>query len=460
MVRFGPAVEDGGGPMSLSAKLAIALALTVAVAGGASLVLALSQYARVRRAEFRETTVEALQLLALAVAPSVAAERHDRVQAVLDNVANYPERFPDLVTLEVIERGGRVLADLDPRRFDHRWTDARTQRDLSRWAPVAYEESPGRLAVVVPVRLASPLGVLRARVSEARLESELAVQQREIAALAAATGLVLGLALYALLQRMVGRRVARLGATAGSLRAGHMDVRAPVEGRDEITEVSEAFNRMAESLQVYTLDLERMVADRTAALSEANRRLAQLAITDSLTSLHNRRHFEERASRDLELARRSDRAFSVVVLDVDRFKSVNDRFGHPHGDIVLKDIAAAIAEGARGTDIVARVGGEEFAIAMPDTSAAEAARAADRMRGTIERSVRAGHPPALEVVTASFGVAAFPEHGDTLLALVASADEALYRAKDEGRNRVVLARSRSEGKGAGTSEAPEGAVRG
>ncbi|MCC7535510.1 MAG: diguanylate cyclase [Deltaproteobacteria bacterium] len=426
--------------MSLSAKVAIALALSVAVVGGASLALALTEHSRSRREEFRATTVEALQLLALAVAPSVPDPRfHHRAQAVLDNIANYPERFPDLVALEVVDSSGTVVADIDPRRYNLRWSNAQTRRDLARLDPTTKELDHGQLLVVVPVRLASPLGVLRARVSERRLEQVLAKQRIELAALVGGTGLVLGLALYVVLQRMVGRRIGRLGVTASSLRRGRMDVRAPIEGRDEITEVSEAFNRMAESLQAYTSDLERAVADRTAALSEANRRLAQLATTDPLTGLANRRAFDERASRDLELARRRDRAFAVVVLDVDRFKSINDRFGHPAGDVVLKEISTALAEGARGTDIIARVGGEEFAVAMPDTPAHEAAHAAERMRDTIERTVRAGASPSLHVVTASFGVAAYPDHGETLSDLVAAADRALYTAKQSGRNVVVTA---------------------
>lgn len=424
--------------MSLSAKVAIALALSVALVGGASLAVALAEHSRSRRAEFRATSVEALQLLALAVAPSVADRRfHHRAQAVLDNIANYPERFPDLVGLEVVDRQGMVVADLDPRRYNHRFTDERTQQDLRRSEPETRETGKSQLLVVVPVRLASPLGVLRARVSEHRLELVLASQQRELAGLVGGAGLVLGLALYFILQRVVGRRIGRLGVTASSLRGGRMDVRAPIDGHDEITEVSEAFNRMAASLEAYTTDLERVVAERTAALSEANRRLAQLATTDPLTGLANRRAFDERAGRDLELARRAERGFSVVVLDVDHFKSVNDRFGHPAGDIVLKEIAAALAERARGTDVLARVGGEEFAIAMPDTPPSDAMSAAERMRDTIERTVRAGRAPALEVVTASFGVASYPDHGDTLSDLVGAADRAMYRAKNAGRNKVV-----------------------
>jgi diguanylate cyclase (GGDEF)-like protein/putative nucleotidyltransferase with HDIG domain len=162
-------------------------------------------------------------------------------------------------------------------------------------------------------------------------------------------------------------------------------------------------------------------------------RLAEVARTDALTELLNRRALREAIDRELARSERNGRALAVVLLDVDRFKSVNDRLGHAVGDEVLVQVAAVLRAEARVTDVVARSGGEEFAVLLPETGAAQAVAIAERLRSALSR--RVSRPGV--VLTASFGVAAWPHHGTEADRLLHNADRALYAAKRSGRDRVV-----------------------
>jgi len=163
--------------------------------------------------------------------------------------------------------------------------------------------------------------------------------------------------------------------------------------------------------------------------------LTDAARSDPLTRLLNRRGFEEAFDVELERARRADRGLSVIVGDVDRFKDVNDRFGHAAGDEVLRRIGATIATTKRSWDIAARIGGEEFALLAPDTDEHGAYVLAERLRLEIEQTFE---PAGAGQLTASFGIVSFPIHGQTGAALLQAADQALYAAKRLGRNRAVI----------------------
>jgi diguanylate cyclase (GGDEF)-like protein len=163
----------------------------------------------------------------------------------------------------------------------------------------------------------------------------------------------------------------------------------------------------------------------------------ELARTDPLTGLNNRRAFHDLASVIVEQSRRHDRSYSLVVLDVDYFKRVNDTHGHGFGDKVLVKVAQIIADQARRSDVSARIGGEEFALIMPDTQSGEAARLAERLRRAIEDLVIASQQGRLRI-TASFGVAERGHGNEPLDSVIRRADKALYFAKGEGRNRVIV----------------------
>ena len=184
------------------------------------------------------------------------------------------------------------------------------------------------------------------------------------------------------------------------------------------------------------------VAEQLAlALGNARLResLRRQSVLDPLTGLFNRRYFDETLRRELARSRRMASPLSLVVLDVDHFKRVNDGFGHAAGDAVLRAIAQLIRQSIRYGDVACRYGGEELVILMPDCAQADAVRRAESLRADI-----AGAPPmndgaGPDTITASFGVAEFPLHGPDAEALFRAADQAMYRAKREGRNRVVLA---------------------
>ncbi|MDD2708361.1 MAG: diguanylate cyclase [Verrucomicrobiae bacterium] len=172
-------------------------------------------------------------------------------------------------------------------------------------------------------------------------------------------------------------------------------------------------------------------------LSEANEQLRLAAITDGLTGLFNRRHTFALVEDEFEKARSGGLILGCLMMDVDRFKFINDTFGHLSGDAVLRQIAGVLRGAVPAGALVGRYGGEEFLMMLPGMNLAESKRVAEWIRDGIERQVARGAAvPGLERVTISIGVAVFRGEDDGMEALLKRADEALYRAKKRGRNRV------------------------
>lgn len=180
--------------------------------------------------------------------------------------------------------------------------------------------------------------------------------------------------------------------------------------------------------------LRRQVAERTTELQEKNKELEQLAVTDRLTGLYNRLYLDHALARELALAQRAGEPFSLIMIDVDRFKAINDALGHLAGDNVLKAIADILSSRVRATDIAGRWGGEEFLLICPGTHAEGAREVAENLR----RLVAESDCSAVGHCTASFGIASYREE-DSVTTLVSRADGALYQAKENGRNRVEVA---------------------
>jgi diguanylate cyclase (GGDEF)-like protein len=185
--------------------------------------------------------------------------------------------------------------------------------------------------------------------------------------------------------------------------------------------------------------LQDELDQKNRELELVNKRLKKLSITDGLTELFNHRHVHQLLHDEFERSARTGESIAVVMMDLDRFKSVNDTYGHPTGDVILYETAKIITETAREIDMPGRYGGEEFIAILPDTGEEAGEHFAERVRAAVEGHVfRDG---ATEVrMTVSCGVAAFPAPGtDTPEALLKAADSALYQAKHGGRNRVVRA---------------------
>jgi diguanylate cyclase (GGDEF)-like protein len=163
-------------------------------------------------------------------------------------------------------------------------------------------------------------------------------------------------------------------------------------------------------------------------------RLHEVAHTDSLTGLANHRHYCEVLDHEVARSQRTQTHFSIIAGDLDRFKEVNDRLGHPAGDAVLQRVAHLLSRGARQSDTAARVGGEEFGLVLPETEPTGAMLLAERLRDALEAEFADDPVP----ISISLGIAAYPTHGITRDAILAAADHAMYQAKAAGGNRAVI----------------------
>jgi diguanylate cyclase (GGDEF)-like protein len=190
------------------------------------------------------------------------------------------------------------------------------------------------------------------------------------------------------------------------------------------------------------LALAAMFAEQVG-LSVANIRLRQelrdQSIRDPLTGLYNRRYMEEMLERETLRAVRAEQRLGVLMLDLDHFKSFNDTYGHDAGDTVLREAGAFLLKSVRAEDIVCRFGGEEFIVILPVADLRVTQARAERIRSKLRELSILHLGKSLGMVTVSVGVAGLPQHGTSRKELIEAADAALYRAKREGRDRVVVA---------------------
>jgi len=203
-----------------------------------------------------------------------------------------------------------------------------------------------------------------------------------------------------------------------------------VGSKDPEKELSKAEFRM----------LETVAAHAAITLSNAAmyRKMETMATTDGLTGLSNRRRFLELVEEAIARAERFGRRVSILMVDADHFKSVNDNYGHPVGDMVLRKIAKILGDEARRVDVVGRYGGEEFIAMLDETNMAGALQVGERMRQQIADCLIQGEFGRIQV-TVSMGLATYPDHGSSVEKLIEAADQALYAAKENGRNQVRVA---------------------
>jgi len=223
-------------------------------------------------------------------------------------------------------------------------------------------------------------------------------------------------------------------------------VRIDVTGNDEIATLSHAFNHMSNKINDYINRiqsdkdlLEIRVTERTEELEaattkliDANQQLKNLSITDHLTQVYNRIKVEDQLETEKQRFERYNNIFSIILLDIDKFKHVNDTFGHNEGDNVLVTVANLLKNNIRNTEVLGRWGGEEFIIICPETELKNASLLAEKLRKIIEHKTF----DAIGHITCSFGVAQ-ARKDEFIKELIKRSDIALYKAKEDGRNRVV-----------------------
>ncbi|RKS68583.1 diguanylate cyclase (GGDEF)-like protein [Motilibacter peucedani] len=241
----------------------------------------------------------------------------------------------------------------------------------------------------------------------------------------------------------------RLGTSPGEITPGPDDpagcevLAVPLRGGGRVTGVLVLLDHLdgsgfgpAEEEEIRGLASQAGIAVDNVLL---HRETERLAITDPLTGLWNFRYLSMSLAREIERATRFDRSLAVLMLDIDRFKAINDTHGHATGDAVLREFAARVGEKTRDVDVLARYGGEEFVLVLPETLLDGAVQLGERVREAIRELPFPGPEGGPGIpVTVSIGIAAFPEHGGSPATLLRSADAALYAAKRAGRDRVVV----------------------
>ncbi|MFC7762964.1 diguanylate cyclase [Catellatospora bangladeshensis] len=330
--------------------------------------------------------------------------------------------------LEIVGLDRRILADALPddqgRLFtlDGGGEVAATMRDGKprSFLEISPDFPDGIEVMAVPLRTAHDSIVGAVLLEYTPLHRELLAAggvTRQVIVAASLTGMAAALMLGYLLSRDLVRDLRGLTRTAHLLAAGDDAARAWVGSRGELGELAAAFNDMA-----------RRIAAQKATLTEQ-------AVRDPLTGLHNRRAFTQRLDETLARSRRSGAPMALLMLDLDHFKDVNDRYGHPAGDQALRTVAALLARELRAVDVAARLGGEEFGVLLPGSDQDEAVLVAERLRLAIARCPIVCASVTLTVTT-SIGVVSYPRHARTADELSRLADEALYLAKRGGRDRV------------------------
>ena len=235
--------------------------------------------------------------------------------------------------------------------------------------------------------------------------------------------LLAGAGLVAYVGLLMVRPIERLAGAAAKVAAGDLSVEIPSAGRGEVGTLTQVFKNLVTRLR------ER----------EGQGELERLSVTDALTGLYNRRHLMGTLANEVQRSRRLRRTFSVLLADVDHFKQYNDTHGHLGGDAALVKVAEILRKMTRGVDSVARYGGEEFLVMLIEAPIATAAAVGERIRARVAAEEFGGG-----TMTVSVGAAEYPTHGDTPEELIASADAAMYQAKGEGRDRVIVASRRAD----------------
>lgn len=296
-------------------------------------------------------------------------------------------------------------------------------------------KNPNELRADVPPR--SPVGYLRFGLDLSDTQLRLAQMAAELGRITIAVLLLVVPCSLVATRRIVGP-LHELSCAAHAIAGGSLDARAPIYSQDEIGQLAQTFNFMADRVTRTQLELRELNADLECRVAQRTRDLEEQAARDPLTSLYNRRHFAEVITREFAAAERYGHDLTCLMFDVDRFKSINDRYGHRTGDKVLIALANAISAELRTADVGARFGGDEFVLLLPQTTASQASMLVDRIVNRFDDTVAQFIPGV--GATVSIGVASLrTTRARSSESLIHEADVALYAAKEGGRNRATQA---------------------
>lgn len=204
---------------------------------------------------------------------------------------------------------------------------------------------------------------------------------------------------------------------------------------DQLNKSKEQSEEYQQELQALNAELERRVAQRTTALVDAVKELEHLAMHDMLTDLPNRSLVEDRLQQGIHIAKREKKVIALMMIDLNRFKEVNDKHGHDVGDSLLKQVAMRLRRVLRQSDTAGRLGGDEFAIVLPSTDANGAMKVAEKLLKVMEPPFKVGDYTLNSAC--SIGIAVYPQHGEDVVSLFRSSDVAMYAAKRSGRGYAV-----------------------
>jgi len=297
--------------------------------------------------------------------------------------------------------------------------------------PTEYTSRHGHQVLGLGVRIPNTDWSVVAEIKKADAYAEI-VRMGELTTLIVVLLLVaMGLFAY-LLGHSIVKPLQRLSGEAGKVASGNLQVDIPVQGNSEISYLTQVFNHMVASLQRG----QEEISQAHEALIEKNRELHQLSITDSLTGIFNRKHVMDLFDMEFIRTQRYGTPFSVLIADLDHFKAVNDTYGHLAGDSVLRSIAKAMVESVRACDHIGRYGGEEFVVVLPNTGIDGAMDMAERIRRKI-RLVTFNNDGQEFSMTLSIGLAVCHDDDNSVEAILKRADDALYRAKANGRDQAI-----------------------
>ncbi len=398
----------------------------------------------IERHLFEETIARGLALQQALSAPcaiAIANAEYEQLDNYVGALMRAGDRVLDLEYVAVLDHTGHVLSHSDNRRYLQALEGQFYREAVQSTEPMhriffaTRQHGHERVEVALPILSGLRWGTLISAFSAAPLRQAMRNLNVRLIVMLLVTLFVTSGVVYLALSRNVVepiRVLTEASEEAGKLRFQYLpEERFPAEFQQLVA----SFSWMGTELTRHTEHLNQLVADRTRELEQSLERIEALSRSDGLTGLANYRFFKEAVERELRLAQRSGTSLGLLKIDLDHFKLYNERNGHAAGDQVLRNVAHVLTTCVRGTDVVSRYGGEEFAILLVHCDLEQAMTVATKVRRRIENwpFEFGAHQPNGRI-TVSLGVAAYPLTASSFSELVDAADKALYRAKEAGRN--------------------------